>query len=216
MWTLLGGAALMGLMGSPHCVGMCGGFASACATDAPSASAWHAGRLTTYGLLGLALGSVGAALPAPTWATAAPAALLVLAWGLALGGWITLPTLTVPGLSRAASLALRGPGVLGRFAFGMVTALLPCGLVYGALGLSIAAATPSAGAASMIAFGIGTTPLLAAASLGLRRWSAGGVWRRRALAAAVVVTGLGSIGLRARMPVPAPDAPADAAPPSCH
>src|SRR5690606_7731256 len=52
MWPLVLGAGLAGLVGSPHCVGMCGGFATACATPTRHAVAWHAGRLVTYGVLG--------------------------------------------------------------------------------------------------------------------------------------------------------------------
>ena len=53
-------ALLAGLAGSPHCVAMCGAFASACAVHRPGFGAWHAGRLVAYAILGALAGNGGA------------------------------------------------------------------------------------------------------------------------------------------------------------
>jgi sulfite exporter TauE/SafE len=57
---------LIGLLGSMHCIGMCGGFVAMYSLKKPAAQAslpYHAlynlGRVTTYSLLGGALGLIG-------------------------------------------------------------------------------------------------------------------------------------------------------------
>ena len=52
---------------------------------------------------------------------------------------------------------------------GLANGLLPCGLVYAALSIPVVMADPAAGAAAMVAFGMGTVPALAAVTLGLRQ-----------------------------------------------
>lgn len=167
----------LGLLGSLHCVQMCGPIVLACSvmmeTRSPARrwlaqGAYNLGRIATYGALGAVAGAVGSGLnlvgrlggmrnPAAMVA----GALLVLAGALALAGrrldfgrrW------TVP-----ASIGRRvRSGSLGsRVVMGLVLGFLPCGLVYAALLKALEAAGPAAGAATMAAFGTGTAaPLLA-------------------------------------------------------
>ena len=63
----------------------------------------------------------------------------------------------VPGLRRAGGWLMRQNGVPARFALGAVTALLPCGLVWAALGLAVGSAHTGGGAVVMVAFGMGTS-----------------------------------------------------------
>lgn len=193
------GALVAGLVGSPHCVGMCGGFASACADPARDALAWHAGRWTTYAVLGALAGGFGGLLLTPGVAGVADvlAAGLTLAFALALAGVIQLPEgPALPGLTGTAAALLRRPGALARYGFGLTTGLLPCGLVYATLGLAVASGGALQGAGTLLAFGLGTTPLLAGASIGLRRLVARSVHARRALAALVLAAGWGAIAQR--------------------
>jgi len=78
----------------------------------------------------------------------------------------------------------------------MVNGFLPCGLVYSALSIPIAIASPSGGALAMVAFGAGTVPALAAAALAFRRITTRSLFARRLVAALVLLAGLGSIALR--------------------
>ncbi|MFN7147595.1 MAG: sulfite exporter TauE/SafE family protein, partial [Myxococcota bacterium] len=105
-----------------------------------------------------------------------------------------------------ARLLGRG-GPLAHFGFGVVSGLLPCGLVWSALALAVAAGTPLLGAAGMAAFFAGTLPALAVASVALRRLTTARPWTRTVMAAAVLAAGLGSIGARAQA---TPEAP------TCH
>jgi hypothetical protein len=87
MWTLLTSATIAGLMGAPHCMGMCGGFAAAMRRPAEQA-AWQAGRLTTYAALGATVGALGGALPAPGWVLDVLAILFLLFFCAQLAGLI--------------------------------------------------------------------------------------------------------------------------------
>ena len=206
---LLGAAFLAGLMGSPHCIGMCGGFAAACARPRGGIWLWHAGRLTTYGVLGLVGGAAGGVIPGPRWVPLAISSLLLLWFALALAELVPQPKVRLPGLVQAGASLARREGPLARYLFGAATGLLPCGLVYAALAIAIASGRPALGAGAMVSFGLGTVPALSVLSVGVRRFAARGVWQRRALATLVLAAGIWSIGRRADGPMRG-HAPADA------
>lgn len=189
-------AALAGLVGSPHCMGMCGGFAAACGSGGDRGSAWHLGRLVTYATLGALAGAFGAAIPGPGWVAAALSAVLLTWFALALAGVVQEPRLRLPGLTRLATKNAGATGFGGRLVFGMANGLLPCGLVYAALAIPVAAGDPLVGALSMVAFGLGTVPALVAMTLGLRAALLRDLRWRRVFAAGVLLAGLVSIGLR--------------------
>ena len=165
-------ALLMGLVGGPHCVAMCG---AACAGIARGAGDGRAGtlalwrfqfsRLLGYSLLGaLAGGTVEGlawmgthtAVLRPLWILLHVAALLlglillfrgrqpsfVDGWGQAV--WRSIR----PALSR---LGPHAPVVLG-----LGWALMPCGLLYSALLVASLSASALSGALLMAAFAIGT------------------------------------------------------------
>ena len=191
------GAFVAGLAGSPHCALMCGPFASACAGSGPGLSSYHAGRLTGYALLGAVAGAVGAALPGPAWIPSLLAAGFLIWFAAGLAGLVPEPRLVLPGLVRSGRLLQEGRGVASRYAFGVVNGFLPCGLVYAALTLPAALGAPLPGAFAMVAFGLGTVPLLSAVALGLRRSTPAGLAARRLLAFVILAVGLWSIGTRA-------------------
>ncbi len=64
MIPLLTAALIAGLLGSMHCVGMCGGFAAGCSRARMGLPAWHTGRVLTYGLLGALAGAEATPVPA--------------------------------------------------------------------------------------------------------------------------------------------------------
>ena len=190
------GAALGGgLLGSAHCVGMCGPFAAACA-GSRRLSGWHLGRLATYVLLGGLAGGVGEwMVPWGPWGAGVSLILLVL-FSLALAGVLPEPRVRMPGLTRALTWSARHPRALGGVLFGAANGFLPCGLVYATLGLAVAAGHPGRGAAVMLAFWIGTVPLLTVVSTRLRSWTADSPTRRRWAAGLILVAGLVALGMR--------------------
>ena len=200
MSAALVGALLAGLIGSPHCVGMCGGLAAAgSGRSAMSAATWHFGRLLAYiGLGAFGGGAGGLRLGIPG---AAVAALLLVAFAARLAGigpGVSLPWLSAPfsALLRRAGASLTTGSLLGRLALGALTGLLPCGLLWSAIALAVAAGSPALGALSMAVFWLGTVPLLAGASAGARRLLSGSPWLRRGLAVGVLASGLWSISSR--------------------
>ena len=202
LWPALAGAALAGVMGSPHCVGMCGGFAVATGTSPGGMVAWTVGRLSTYAVLGAIAGTVGALLPGPGWVGTVLAGAMLLWFSARLAGVSAGPSRSLPGVFRLAGGLLARGGVMGRFAFGAVNGLLPCGLVYAALAFPVELASPVEGAVSTVAFGMGSVPALSVAVVGLRRLTGRSLWARRMVALVVLLTGLGSLALRADMGTP--------------
>lgn len=199
MTSLLAAALLAGLLGSPHCIGMCGGFAAACSRPRGGLPFWHAGRLTTYAALGALAGALGSALPGPAWVPAAISLPLLVWFAASLAGLAPGAAIRVPALVRVGARLAGRRGPSSRYLFGLATGLLPCGLVYTALAMPVAAASAAGGALAMLAFGAGTIPALTLLSAGVRRFAARGVWQRRLLAGLVLLAGLWSIGMRLAM-----------------
>ena len=176
---------LLGVAGSGHCVGMCGPLALTFGRSAGSRSwasqlqhsaLYHAGRVTTYGLLAVPAGLMGGVLSTLGLGRALSvlAALLLLAvaagWsspGL-LGGFGRLWS---PALVRAGSTAIRfsrGHPIAAPVLTGALNGLLPCGLVYVALAAAASAGSTMAAVAFMTGFGLGTLPALLAVTASAR------------------------------------------------
>lgn len=189
-------AFVAGLVGAPHCLGMCGALACA-AGEGPSLQVpYHLGRILTYAALGAASGAVGHLVPGPTWVGSALAAALLVGFSLSLAGVLPAPKPSLKLLGRVGARLAQHSGPPSRLLFGMVNGLLPCGLVYAALAIPVAAEDPLAGALAMTAFGVATLPALVAATVGFRTLLTQSVWVRRGLAAVVLVTGLVTIAWR--------------------
>jgi uncharacterized protein len=201
MFGFLGAAFLTGLLGSVHCIAMCGAFAASCTRVRRGLLAWHAGRITTYALLGALAGAAGRLLPGPAWLPAALAATLLVWFSLALAGLVPEPRLVPQALTRTGIRAAHTASPGAQLLFGVANGFLPCGLVYAALGIPVALADPVRGALAMLAFGSGTLPALSLAAIGLRRIVMTSMWRRRVFAALVLGIGLWAIWARAAGPL---------------
>lgn len=196
MASLILASLLAGLLGSPHCVAMCGAFATSCNRVPAGLPAWHTGRILTYSGLGALAGQFGAFLPGPPWLPAALATLFLIWFTGALAGLLPEPRLVPRSLSHAGARAAASSSLGAQFAFGVINGFLPCGLVYSALGIPVALADPAAGALAMLAFGAGTLPALSFAAIGLRRLTTGSLRTRRLMAALVLAAGLAGVWTR--------------------
>ena len=196
MIAAIAAAAVAGLVGSPHCIGMCGGFAILCGGKVTDTALWHLGRITSYAALGALAGAVGSMVPGPSWLAAVISIGLMVWFSAALAGLVPEPRLVIPGLKRLGTAMAGNPSYLTRYGFGVVNGLLPCGLVYAALAVSVAVGHPVWGALAMVAFGFGTVPTLSVIALGVRRIVARDIRVRRLVAAGVLAAGLWSLGLR--------------------
>ena len=169
-------ALLMGLVGGPHCVAMCG---AACAGIGQAAGArkssailgFQLGRIVGYSALGaLAAASIqglgwltiqSAALR-PVWTMFHVAALLL---GLVLllraqqPVWLEAAGRRIWARAKAFGAGAGGAPVV----LGVLWALLPCGLLYSALLVAAIAGTPWEGAAVMALFALGTGVTMSAA-----------------------------------------------------
>ncbi|MDM8546714.1 sulfite exporter TauE/SafE family protein [Candidatus Venteria ishoeyi] len=177
-------AFLTGLLGSVHCIGMCGGIVGALTLQLPKVNHqqtlfqllpwllnYNAGRLFSYAVAGALAGWFGgqfrAVLPQPHILGMIFAGGFMMLLGLYLAGWW-------PGLvhlERFGGLLWKRLEPVGRIflpvrhpmqalGLGLIWGWLPCGLVYTALVMAIVSSDPLRGALLMLAFGIGTLPML--------------------------------------------------------
>lgn len=176
-----------GLLGSAHCLGMCGPFALALASGARTPAenvrrqlAYTMGRVFTYSVGGAVAGYCGWRLMQQFSALVDVQAVLALVAGVFLVwqgaqslGWFNFRRKTIkPGGCQSAGLMrplLQGRGLRPALIAGMFTGFLPCGLVYGFLALAGSRGNLLEGIATMAVFGAGTAPamLLFGAGAGL-------------------------------------------------
>lgn len=180
-------AFLAGLLGSVHCVGMCGGITGALTMGLPVPVrqsyprlfpyllAYNSGRIMSYVTAGALMGALGAQLSGSLMPQAAISVgrvisgLIMLALGVYIAGWWN----ALGWLEKIGGRAWRHIEPLGRgllppkgpvqaLGLGLVWGWLPCGLVYSALAWSLAAGGALQGGGIMLAFGLGTLPTLIA------------------------------------------------------
>jgi sulfite exporter TauE/SafE len=175
---------------------MCGPFALACGGRPTQIAAWQLGKLATYVLLGAVGATLGAAVPGPRWLPATVSAALLLWFGAAAAGLVREPVLHIPGVLRLARGSFGKDDLMSRLLFGAANGLLPCGLVYAALSLSVVADHFWAGAAVMLAFGVGTAPLVSTFALSTRHVLTMRPKVRRAVAVAASLAGVWVVARR--------------------
>ncbi len=208
------------LIGSPHCVGMCGPFALLVATPSNQQStaarrallAYHAGRLVGYAALGALAAAVGAALDVGGTLIGLQQVAAMTAGGLMiLFGMVALLRLRGVGalhfqapqwlqqmLARAHRLAAALHPTHRGATVGLLTVLLPCGWLYAFVITAAGTANVLYGALLMAVFWIGTVPALSVVALGLNRMS--GRFRRYvplATATLLIVVGTYTMAIRA-------------------
>ena len=196
MFAFIGSAFVAGLVGSLHCIGMCGPFAVACGGRAGDTLFWHLGRIVTYTIMGAVAGAFGSMIPGPGWVGAVVGGVLITWFAASLAGLVPEPHVSIPGVKHLATNLATRTNMAARFGFGMATGLLPCGLVYATLAVSVASGDLFVGALAMTAFGVGTAPALTAVALGLRKVVMKDMRLRRLLAAGVFLATMWSIGTR--------------------
>lgn len=215
-------ALIAGLLGSAHCVGMCGGFVAllgvgSTGSVAPRQAAYFLGKTLTYSAFGAVAGGAGLALRASVGAFGG-------AVGLGLGALMVVAGLAVCGVSvgpqrfSTGRLASRLGPVVGRLvaserrgalvALGAVNGLLPCGLVYGMLAVAATSGGAAMGALTMAVFGLATVPALAVVgAMGARLRPDRRLWMQRLAGVLVVVMGLLTVARSVGAVAPAGHAP---------
>lgn len=172
----------LGLAGAGHCLGMCGGIASALSLGGSGGPvttvSYHFGRLCSYTILGGLLGFVSASIDIATWTLSLRyiAGGLLIAMGLYIGNWwLGMAVLEKAGarlwqpIQRLSSawLPIKHPGQA--LALGLTWGLMPCGLIYSSLAWATAAGNGIDSALLMFVFGLGTLPAMLTTSVGANR-----------------------------------------------
>ncbi|WP_165676661.1 sulfite exporter TauE/SafE family protein [Metapseudomonas otitidis] len=183
-------ALILGLLGGGHCIGMCGGLMGALTLAIPPEQrarrlrlllAYNLGRILSYATAGLLIGLAGWAVANSPAATAmrVVAGLLLVCMGLYLAGWwsgLTRIEALGRGLWRhiqpVASRLLPVSTVPRALLLGALWGWLPCGLVYSTLLWSASQGSAGDSALLMLAFGLGTWPVLLATGLAAERLTA--------------------------------------------
>jgi len=176
-------ALLMGLAGSTHCFGMCGGIAGALGMRIRSqrasafagykhAALYQAGRITGYAALGAVVATIGHALHALLDLAQVSVAFRVISGVLLMliavrmlapwNGLAPLERLGARGWKLILPWARRFTGTshTHTFMLGLLWAFLPCGMVYSMLAFASVSGSAINGAALMTVFGIGTVPAM--------------------------------------------------------
>jgi sulfite exporter TauE/SafE len=204
MLSTLAAAATIGFLGSFHCALMCGPLlAAGCARGRRStgALAYHAGRLASYAFAGALLGQLGARVAHGLASSMVPRVLALVVAALALAQGVRLmiarraTASTSTSTTTTAITTATAPIVLGvrrrrprlgewvasmvprrALPLGLVTGVLPCGLLASGWVLAASTGNPAAGALAMAVFALATAPGLTASLLVTvpalrRRWS---------------------------------------------
>ena len=189
--------------GFGHCAAMCGplvgSLALAAAPGGPRRTlggqlAYHAGRVTTYALLGAVMGATGAflnvagRLAGVQDAVAIGGGVLLVLVGLSAAGISAglrrVEARVSAGLRRLVRALLEGGGPGRLYPVGLALGVLPCGVSWTAFLAAAGTGSPVRGLLLALAFGLGTVPPLllvgaAAAAVGARLrgalYRAGGV-----------------------------------------
>ena len=169
-------AIIFGLLGSFHCIGMCGPIAFMLPIDRKNKTkgffqilSYHLGRLFTYSLIGLLFGFLGRGF----YFFGFQQQLSIIV------GVLMIITIIFPKILQKLSLSkkistvvLKIKNSLGKelkkkgndtfFTIGFLNGFLPCGLVYMAVFGALATSNAFTGSLYMFLFGLGTIPLMTA------------------------------------------------------
>lgn len=171
-------AFIIGLLGSWHCVGMCGPLAFAIPGNTNKTTlvleklSYNLGRSISYAFLGLLIGLLGKQL----WIAGFQQSLSIISGALIMMAAMIqlIPKLNskigfgkFSSFNPVQSLIIKAIKFRsGHFIIGMLNGFLPCGFVYLALATALNTSSATQSALFMFFFGLGTLPLMFIATLG--------------------------------------------------
>lgn len=175
---MLVSALILGLLGSLHCVGMCGPIAFMLPVDRSNSfkkvsqiGVYHIGRLLAYSIIGLVFGLVGKSL----YIFGIQQQLSIII-GVLMIVIVILPHKTIGKYNLSKPLykiiskvktslgkALKKKTADTFLTIGFLNGFLPCGLVYMAVFGAVATGSLIEGSLYMVLFGLGTIPLMTTA-----------------------------------------------------
>ena len=173
-------AFVTGLLGTGHCIGMCGGLVSALSlSDVGRQGGWvfhllyNIGRILTYTFIGAVVGKLGSALAYTDHFRDLSRLLLIgsdvfiILIGLGTAGIfvqlnITKLEFSVPSqfLSKISIKLRKLPSAISGFPLGLIFGFIPCGYLYAVAITAAQSTSVITGASMLFAFGLGTVPSL--------------------------------------------------------
>lgn len=207
-------AFVTGLLGTGHCIGMCGGLVSALSlSEAGQKGGWffhllyNLGRISTYTFIGAVVGWLGSALAYTDRFKIVTRSLLigsdifVILVGLGTAGlfaWLNASKLDFPGPMRTMTFAVAGlrrlPPAISALPLGLLFGFIPCGYLYAVAITAAQSASIVTGALMLFAFGLGTAPSLLLFG-GTAHWLSGRARTWMLRIAGLVVACMGVINL---------------------
>jgi len=179
-------AFIIGLMGSGHCISMCGGITTMLTSALPTAQksnfkyifSYNLGRILSYSLIGGIAGFTGSLMVKniglPITGLKVIAGVFLILLGLYIGQWLMwLTKIEYLGkklwqyISPLSKKFIPVNSVNKALFLGGLWGWLPCGLVYSTLTWSLASGSAVNGALIMSCFGLGTLPALLTTSLSI-------------------------------------------------
>lgn len=170
-------AFMIGLLGSVHCIGMCGPLAFAVPSLKPGIGyllldkvLYQLGRIISYGILGIFIGLIGQQL----WLSGMQQGISIFTGLLIIAA--ACSRIFKISVGQGSSFLLKPFNKLFGYALkhkanhliiGMINGLLPCGFVYLALAGAVNTGNVTAAAAYMFWFGLGTAPLMLLATISM-------------------------------------------------
>jgi len=180
--TLITMALFTGLLGSGHCIGMCGGLVAALSLSETGKQGgvvfqllYNVGRILTYSCIGWLVGWLGSAfayantLAGLTRGLLIGSDLFVIVLGLGSAGIFSFLNYNVmqlefPGpvqkITRQVVKLKKLPPALSALPLGLIMGFLPCGFLYAMIIAAGQSANAANGALMMFSFGLGTLPAL--------------------------------------------------------
>ena len=172
-------AFMTGLLGSGHCLGMCGGLVSGFFMKLGAKGVWpylayHGARVSLYAVVGLIAAAIGAVLVSTgqigLWQGALQivAGIVVILLGLDLLGVSPvrnrLGFAPIAWLRKQFTLAVQKGPVVGALIGGAINGLMPCSMTMAMAVKATTAPSVLEGGLLMLAFGAGTLPSMLSAS----------------------------------------------------
>lgn len=209
-FVLLAGIVATSIVGSVHCVAMCGPLVGlhGGAKSVRLALVHAIGRMTTYVALGVVAGAVGSAIDVAgrvgnvQRAATIVAGAFIVGWGVwsVFGGGRSSSTSTSTSAFGTVLVRIRSKRPARRaWIMGAITGLIPCGWLWAFVITAAGTGSALAGGLVMLAFWLGTVP----AMVGVLAFAGPLFARLRArmpavTAAALIVLGLGTLAMRWR------------------
>lgn len=170
LWT----GFTLGLLGSFHCIGMCGPIALSIPGENRSSGAmffrgmlYNSGRIFTYALLGFGLGILGMGATVAGYQNS-----LSIILGALIVIFAFFPHLRLPGklnnlysrfsrmISSSIATLFKERSTSSSFLIGLLNGFLPCGFVITALAVALVTDTALHSSMYMALFGLGTLPVM--------------------------------------------------------